>query len=990
MFTQLRNILSLCLLIICVVDLSAQAIHTGQTIEPALVFTTKSGLPQIQTTAMMQDSRGYIWAGTKRGLANYNGSKWTIEAKDIHVAMLSEISNGNLIAIVNRGGLASYLIYDGVKMNSSAPKLFDPNKFNCRINKDTLYHLNILDGKMYQYDLRKEKLIGEKVIDISKYSISGYSQKYGLILKQRIDGNLTNLLRLEDFSVIKQTKTRNTYPIPEKVNTEYFTNYEDGYTEYYDLNDFKLIGKIKYEDGEIGDIQFSTDENFFFSDQEKNYKYDRETNKVEVYKQINSTRNIFLEDEDGNLWNSSESGIQLFPKINFVDYTQRELSDAWFFYPYRGAYIYGNYSGGLKRVQVDPYRVERLASEKINRIYFNPSMMKGNLYIPGSTHISVMEGEKLRNIDIRKFSTPLLSSFYDEQTKSIYFGGLKSLLMLNHQESLTFYQDTKEIFARYVLAIDRFDDQHLIFGTSTDLCLFNTVTQNFSSLSDMFPTEKDPGAITIEKDDRGNFWIGNKRGLWFYNVDNETIVGISNSIIEENVMSVLQVKENLLAIGTSKNLKYLDLDEFYESGELLIKAFNFMNGFHGEEVAQNGMIMQDSILWVPSATNLISTNVNKVKFSPSFSNVIIRSINENVLNFTHENDEIFDMTYGTKDLEIEYEAIGINQPSTNTFQYKLIGYEDEWTPWTSDTKANYRDLASGEYEFVVRTRANSDLGTVLPKKKMKLRLEMPFYDEPDFISNAFSLALFMLMIIGALIYTIYQRRLAKVELDKRFKLLQVQTLQLQLNPHFLFNVLGTIQSLILEKDIDNANKYLVSFSKMIRRYLDYNVSAYKSLEANSTDTIKISLHEELDILKIYLEFEKLQLGDKFDYEINIEDDLDASEIQIPPLIIQPLIENCIKHGVVPKKGKSFIQLNVSLKGSGILIYIKDDGIGISRSLELQKSSMKQFKSLSLRLINERIDVLNSMGESISLEINDLPNEGGVEQVIFIDQIQNEA
>ena len=986
MIVSLRSFLFICLLQTIAFGLS------GQVIEPSLVFTTKDGLPQIQTGVMMQDSRGYIWAGTKSGLAKYNGSTWkSVDAENkLNYALLGEISNGNICALVNKDGLSSFYIYDGVKMKPSAIKLFDPSIFNSRIVNDTLYHVNILDSKVYKYDLRLGSLVGEKFIDISKYRLAGYSKKFGLVLSQKINSTSKALVKLEDLEVIRQVQLGSTFLSPKKVGMEIFTSFNKGYVEYYNLDDFGYIGKVKFLNGYLKDAQFETSESFYFSDKENNYRYNPISNEIDVLEQINSTSNIFLEDRDGSLWNSSESGIQLFPKINFVDYTQRELSDAWIFQSYQGDFIYGNYTGGLKRVQFNPYSVERLKGKATNRIYFGPSLMEGKLYIPGSVYISVIEGDKLDHIDVGKFNTPLLCSFYDEQTKSIFFGGLKSLLQLSQDESLAFHQDKSEVFSRYVLTIKRFDEDHLIFGTSVDLCLFNTENQEFLSLSHLFPIENFGGVTSLEKDNRGNFWIGNKKGLWYYNVSADIISRIAEETIQDNVMSIIQVKENLLAIGSSKNLIYLELDEFYTSGQTFFKAFNFMNGFHGEEVAQNGMSIQDSILWIPSATNLVSTNVNKLDFTPYLSNILISSINNNGLSFNIDETQIIDMTYGTKDLEIEYEAIGLNQPSESSYQYRLVGHSDNWSPWTSSTKANFGNLRSGVYEFCVKTRPNSDFAQDLPEKKILIRVDMPFYEEPNFNQNALFIVIIMLSLIALLLYTLYHRQIAKLELDKQFKLLQVQTLQLQMNPHFLFNVLGSIQSLILNRDIDNANKYLVSFSKMIRRYLDYNVSAYKSLEANSTDAIKISLQEEFDILKIYLEFEKLQLDDKFEYEIHIDDDVDANEIQIPPLIIQPLIENCIKHGIVPKKTKSFIQLNASRKDSGILIVIKDDGIGVSRSLELQKTAMKEFKSLSLRLINERIELLNSMGEFISLEIIDQPNHKGVEQMIFIDQIQNET
>ena len=962
----------------------------SQVVQPSDIFTTHHGLPQIQVLDLMQDSRGYMWAGTKRGVGRFDGNKWEsfAEARDLEVHTILENSQGEIILLPQKSGIGYFYKIHGEELTRSVDQVYDLNKYNCTFKNDTLFHVNVLKSTLQYFDLLSMKMIREEDFDISKYRMGSYSDKHGLVLVERSPTLERKYVRSSDLKEILVINAAKNFLHVGHLNSHSIADQKMDRIDLYSSNSFEKIAEVKTNNKRLIDAKVFLAEDFYYCDGDFNYKINPRSGSIEKLNLINTTRNIFLKDKDGNIWNSSEGGIQFFPNTNFVNNNDNRLNDAWFFQPYKDHYVYGNFSNGLKRIQFNPLKIERINYDVQNSIYFDPSLVGEKLYIPGSAYISIYENGKLDFVDIKSANTPLLCSFYDDFTNKVYFGGLQSLVELDMDHSFLLHTDAEDVFSRYILSIENLDEERLIIGSRNDLVLFDKNKHSFQSLNHLFPSVNESGGICIIKDNRKNIWIGNNNGLWHFDVSQNSIKKIGAGLIEQYVISLIQAQENLLAIGTNKELMYLDLESFYESKELIVKTFNNNNGFKGEEVGQNGFSLQDSILWIPSATKLVSTNVNNFQFDDSYTNVELKSINGQVLDRSKLNTDVYDLTYGTSDLEIKFNAIGFNLPSSNSFQYILEGKEKDWSPWTESLEANYRDLGSGEYTFKVRTKTGSKLNAIYPEKNIKLRVDLPFYKEPQFYKNALLLTLFLLGLIGVLLFVIYHRIVEKRELDKQFKLLQVQTLQLQLNPHFLFNVLGTIQSLILAKDFENSNKYLVSFSKMIRRYLDYNVSAYNSLKSNKKDAIKISLEEELDIIKIYLEFEKLQLEEKFNYTINIDENVDTNEIRIPPLIIQPLLENAIKHGVVPKQGQSKIEIQISREETGVLIQINDDGIGIARSAELQRESIKEFKSQSLELINQRIQVLNSMGENLSLKIIDV-KDVGVEQIIFIGQKENQ-
>ncbi len=959
----------------------------GQVIQPSHTYTSHDGIPQIQILDIMQDQKGYIWVGTKRGVAKFDGKDWETfaEANKKGIHTIIENSNNEIILLPNQNGPSSFFKVDGNNLIPSKALLYGSAEYNTTYKNDTLFHLNVLESKLQRFDLVSMELIEEKEIDISKYILNNYSEQYGLVLLERTKGLERRYVSADNFELIIQTQARPNFLNVRGVGDHIICDDKNNRIDLYSLNSLEKIAEVYIEKGIVSDVKSYKPKLFFFSDGRFNYRISTNTGRLEKLNLINTTRNIFLEDRDGNLWNSSEGGVQFFPKTNFINYNHNGLNDAWFFHPYKDYYVYGNFSGGLKKVELDPLEITNIPVDKINRIYYDPTLVEDRLYIPGSSYISIFKDGFLEHIDIRRMGTQLLCSHYEPYSKQLFFGGLNSLVVLDQDNQLFKKVDNQNVLTKYILSIEQFGPQKLLVGTGSELAIFDIEKEEFKSLNGLFEDPNMAGAISLERDDQGNFWIGNNSGLWHFDVTKMNIKEVGAELIDDYVISLKHLKKTL-AIGTNKELMYLDLESFYQEKEIKIKTFNYNNGFKGEEVGQNGFAIQDSILWIPTATSLISTNINNFDFDSSFTSLEIETVNNQYIDQSFENNEIYDLSYGVSDITIGYNAVGFNLPTQNQFQYKLEGHMDEWSNWTTKEEANFNQLASGEYKFIVKAKTGSSSVYGYPQASINLRVDRPFYKEPNFYKNAFALTMVLIGLIGLLVYLNYNRFLEKKEMDKQFKLLQVQTLQMLLNPHFLFNVLGSIQSLILAKDFENANKYLVSFSKMIRRYLDYNVSAFKSLQSDKKNAIKISLQEELDIIKIYLDFETLQLNNKFEYNIVIDKHIDKNEVKIPPLIIQPLLENAIKHGVVPKEGNSKINIYINEIGSFVKIEILDDGIGLARSAELQKESKKEFKSQSLELINQRVQVLNSMGEKITLSIEE--KSEGVEQIITIKQTEN--
>ena len=203
-------------------------------------------------------------------------------------------------------------------------------------------------------------------------------------------------------------------------------------------------------------------------------------------------------------------------------------------------------------------------------------------------------------------------------------------------------------------------------------------------------------------------------------------------------------------------------------------------------------------------------------------------------------------------------------------------------------------------------------------------------------------------------------------------LLALKSLRSQMNPHFIFNALNSVNNFIAKSDERSANRYLSEFSTLMRSVLE-----------NSEEDF-IPLDKELELLELYVKLEHSRFPDKFEYVIQVDDNLDVSSYEIPPMLLQPYIENAIWHGLRYKEEKGFLEIKVKAKDTkNVEVQITDDGIGRKKSASLKTKNQKKQKSKGMGNIKQRVAILNDMyGDKVAVTIEDLQNDGTGTKVIF--------
>ena len=192
--------------------------------------------------------------------------------------------------------------------------------------------------------------------------------------------------------------------------------------------------------------------------------------------------------------------------------------------------------------------------------------------------------------------------------------------------------------------------------------------------------------------------------------------------------------------------------------------------------------------------------------------------------------------------------------------------------------------------------------------------------------------------------------------------LELKALRSQMNPHFIFNTLNSIQHYIAVNDFKSTNKYIVQFATLIRTIL------------NLSEKSVITLQEEIDILTMYMDLEKMRFEEQFDYKIEYSDEVDVDYDEIPSMLLQPYVENAIWHGLMNKKGKGLIKIGIREEGEYLCCSIEDNGIGRKKAAKIKAKRNIQQKSIGMSVTKERLDLIGD--NDFNVETIDLYDDDG--------------
>lgn len=316
--------------------------------------------------------------------------------------------------------------------------------------------------------------------------------------------------------------------------------------------------------------------------------------------------------------------------------------------------------------------------------------------------------------------------------------------------------------------------------------------------------------------------------------------------------------------------------------------------------------------------------------------------------------------YNNFKLSLAYRLNNVIRAANTSFRYRL-GTKSDWVYPDGGNNLVLTNLSEGSYDLQFSYKNNTNLWSP-PKTYYSFRITPPFYKSGYFFVLVF-------LLLSAVYYAIYSQILYKRKIISDFEAKLNKTkneaLRSQMNPHFIFNSLNSLNYYIQANETKSASVFLGKFSKLIRTVLHNS-----TLELNGLD-------EEIDFLRLYLDLEKMRFQDKLTYEIIVEKEVEVQMIKIPPMIIQPYIENAIWHGIMHGSSQGKVSLTIRNIERGIHIQVEDNGIGRKKSAALKSRKALSHKSYGTLLTAERMDIYQaSTGNTVEVHIIDKEEEQG--------------
>jgi ligand-binding sensor domain-containing protein len=511
------------------------------------------------------------------------------------------------------------------------------------------------------------------------------------------------------------------------------------------------------------------------------------------------------------------------------------------------------------------------------------------------------------------------------------------------------------------------------------LVLYDVDNQIFTSFQ--MPTSPSCRAI-IESTDKQQLWVGTQGGLVLFDKKEKKVVktwttqeGLPNNV----VYSLLLAKDGNLWIATNNGLTRMNTTD----GQM--RTFTTQDGLQSNEFNTNAAFQSpyDGRLYF-GGINGISTFFSE-QLIPNAYKPPVKITNFQVFNrdFPFEEGKTLELTNKQNFFTFHFVALNYSLTEKNEYAYQLVGVDNEWVNCGTQHSANYTNISAGDYTFRVKAANNDGLWSN-KIAEIHLHIEPPYWQK-------FWFKLLLVTAISSIVFLIYlsrekQAKLRETLLRRELELTQKEAesqqkeanfrqklgevemaaLRSQMNPHFIFNVLNSINDYMLNHDAQSASQYLTDFSKLIRLVLENSRSE------------KVTLSNELAALELYMKFEQLRFEDKLRYAIEIDANIDTQFTKIPPLLIQPYIENAIWHGLMhrPKGGKVTLRLK-EVDENLLHIEIEDDGIGRTAAAELKSKSAMRKKSFGMTITSERIQLVNEIFKTnTQVSIQDLINTEG--------------
>lgn len=918
--------------------------------EPKFINISKeNGLPSSETYFVHQDRKGYIWICTDRGVVRYDGHRFRIFTKkegltDDVVFNLVEGADGK-IWFVTMNSLLCY--FEKEKIH--------PYKYNYLLKQ----HPSILSETIKHLQIQKDNSISYSFISAGNIHISSKGKKTVQNLQTKklvIDFNKSELnfhMPLNyPFSVPmyvhKGNKTEfldsiylnNRFNLHKSKNHYIFTFKN----VYYDLKTNK-----KYPLGDNIIFTHISGDSLFIGRYKKGYSIWNLKTKKWVEKNLQngkSISSIFI-DKNKRLWYSTlENGIYFAVNPTIKNYTLINgltNEDSYSIQYFKNQVFIGYMSFGWQQL-----RYPFLKEDKLNNVTYTSFAANSDQLLINLPRLSSWNGNRF--VPIPDNIDRYLLRYVYVKNNQFYANGVSILQIKNNKISTIYYenQDRTKINEKYFRIKAMFPDDSIIWkGTDNGLSYIKNNKTYIKGLT------KKPFNSRITQLEKHPKWglIAVTKGEGLFTFKDTTVIQhwtMKHGLVSDNINCLEITLTGDLLLGTNNGLNLVRK----VNGKTIFHQITELNGLISNEI--NDITFANDTIWLATKKGICEFPIQELTTPKKEGNLFLESISQQS-NVTGSFNTFFDANIPT--LYIQFRTNDYASATINRFRYK-INDEKKWT------EINFPEVVLtnpiwGEYRLQFE---------YLDQYGKWISLRQPVFFEIDkpFWIKWYSI-LFYIVVSFILTSLIIRLRTNQIKRKERLQLqlieLEQRALQAQMNPHFIFNSLNSIQSFLVYQENEKAEIYLVKFAQLIRQILS------KVNESN------VPIREEIELLKTYLSLEKMRFKDKFEYSLTwnlIESEMDW---KVPTMMIQPFVENAILHGFSTVKSGGILKIHFEKESDQLLTCIIDDnGIGRKKTESLKK---EMNLSLSSKITQERISIFEKQFKGkFVFEIIDKPSDSG--------------
>lgn len=952
--------IGLCSLLVMVFMSMSPAVE-AQLPQPVLrQFTTRDGLPSSQIYQVIEDRKGYLWFATDHGVARYNGYEFKVfssaEGLSDNTVFNLFIDDKERLWMQTFSGQLFYIDKEKVKpfaFNALAKKIVG-NSIPLGFFVDSLDNVYFSCNYNGEYYIDKH---GKEHLVLKFVQAYPYNQVFvDEIVKGRLhtSGNKLFISSLPTYLYIR------------KSNGEFDSlfieaNYSGQLHAKY-LRDGRLIISLS------------------------NNLFEYAKGQLRLLKRLPAQIIYLYEGKEDELWISSYNGLFKVSTKNWEilnRYLEKEFisstvldfeSGLWVTTVNSGVFYFND--AGVNEFRLNPDLMqEALCLTKgrniiytgfwngvvaeFNALGFHTTTLKNN-----GKYVNAMFFDEKTNRLLLSTDPPgyLLEGkyhhFISDGTKSLKGGfiRLRNGDMLNasinglykvKSDSLFLWAGLKQ---RANCVIER-PDGKFILGTNSGVFLLN---EQGNIIDLLHPVFKDTRTDDIESNNDQYFFATRGKGLLIAVGDSVYKVDESDGLCS-NIIHRITIADNSVWCASYNGASKVTIKS-YSPFRFSVSSIGYNEGLSDNEI--NDIAILNDTVWVAAKKSILffDGRLSFVNTTPPYFHFTSFKVNNSDVNL----NEINSLHHTSNNISIGFEALSYKSYGNIKYRYWLLNEADTFESVTSSRHVEFLSLKPGNYIFSVMVKNSSGTWTK-SKESLRFTILTPYWQQAWFR--------FTLLILVVLLAVYFMRlRIARVreqerlrtDFNKQLVMLEIKALRAQMNPHFIFNVINSIQDYILKNDARSAQRYLTKFAKLVRSILDNSVEG------------EVMLEGELEANKLYVELEQQRFDDKFDFVLNVSSDVDANSLLIPSMIVQPFLENAIKHGIRHLTGNGKLSLTVERDDHNVYIYIEDNGIGRAAAIEFNKINASEHISHGSLITTRRVEAYNKAhNTSIELKVIDL-------------------